>query len=359
MEKQKHNYNKINIFLSIVLILCIVGLILIIYFLSPVSSKGKEVDFIVSKGDSLSDIGKNLEKEGLIKNDKFFMAYVVLKDSKEIYAAKYKLNSNMTLNEIVTCLKKGGINKDEITITFKEGLNMREIAKVISKNTNNSYEDVIKLSNDENYINELSEKYWFITKDIKNKNIYYKLEGYLFPDSYNFSSKNVEVKEIFNKMIDGMDKNLSKYKKDVEKSKYNAHQILTIASVVELEGLDASSRKDISGVFYNRLNNKMSLGSDVTTYYGAKKSMTSDLTQTELNTPNGYNTRAAGMEGKLPVGPICNSSLESIKAAIKPSSHDYLYFVADKNGKVYLTKDYETHNKVILDLKNKGLWFEW
>lgn len=112
-------------------------------------------------------------------------------------------------------------------------------------------------------------------------------------------------------------------------------------------------------MFYNRLNSKMSLGSDVTTYYGAKKDMTSDLTQSELNAINGYNTRADKMEGKLPVGPICNPSLESIKATINPSSHDYLYFVADKNGKVYLTKDYETHNKVILDLKNKGLWYEW
>ena len=65
------------------------------------------------------------------------------------------------------------------------------------------------------------------------------------------------------------------------------------------------------------------------------------------------------MAGKLPIGPICNPSIVSIEAALKPTKHDYLYFVADKNGKVYLTKSYETHNKVIADLKNKGLWFEW
>lgn len=358
MTKPKSKYKTANIFLSAILGLCLLGIILIIYFISPVSTKGKDVEFIVSKGDSLKDIAKNLETKGLIKNDKFFLAYVVIKDSKQIYAAKYRLNSSMTLGEIVTHLKKGGVNKDEITITFKEGLNMRQIAKQIAKKTNNSYEDVINLSNDETYINELIKKYWFITKDIKNKNIYYKLEGYLFPDSYNFSSRNVSVREIFNVMIANMDKELTKYKKDIQKSGYSAHQILTMASLVELE-VKQDSRKDITGLFYNRLKAKMSLGSDPTSYYGAKKEMTGELYQSEYDAANAYNTRNSSLAGKLPVGPICSPSKGAIEAAIKPSKHDYYYFVTDKNGKVYLTKDYETHNKVILDLKNKGLWFEW
>ena len=359
MEKHKTKYKKRNIVLTILLVINIAIICLMIYFFSPVSNSSKDIDFIVSEGESLKEIGSNLEKQGLIKNDKVFLAYVVLKNSKEIYAAKYKLNTNMTLREIVLTLKKGGRNTDEITITFKEGLNIRQIAKVIAKETDNSYEDVLEKASDDNYIDELIKKYWFITKDIKNQGIYYPLEGYLFPDSYNFSSKKVSVEEIFNAMIEHMDKNLTKYKKDIEKSTYSVHQLLTMASIIELEGIDEKSRKDIAGVFYNRLNAKMSLGSDVTTYYGAKKEMTSDLTQSELDAVNGYNTRASGMEGKLPIGPICNSSLSSIIASLTPNKHEYYYFVADKNGKVYLTKDYETHNKLIIDLKDKGLWFEW
>ncbi len=357
-SKHKNKYKKANIFLSIILGICLIGIVLVIYFLSPVSLKGKEVDFIVKEGESLSQIGQNLKKEGLIKNEKVFLAYVVVKDAKQIYAAKYDLNSNMTLGEIVSKLKKGGVNKDEITLTFKEGQNIRQIAKEIAKNTNNSYEDVINLSNDETYINELIKKYWFITKDIKNKNIYYKLEGYLFPDSYNFNSKNVSTKEIFNEMITHMDKKLSKYQKQIEKSGYTTHQILTMASIVELE-VKQDSRKDIAGLFYNRLKAKMNLGSDPTSYYGAKKEMNGELYQSEYDEANPYNTRSTSLAGKLPVGPICNPSLGAIDAAINPSKHEYYYFVTDKNGKVYLTKDYETHNKVILELKNKGLWFEW
>ncbi|MGM9878639.1 MAG: endolytic transglycosylase MltG [Bacilli bacterium] len=359
MEKHKTKYKKRNIFLTVLLVINILVICLFIYFTRPVSSSSENVEFVVSSGESLKEIGSNLKKQGLIRNDKIFLGYVILKNSRKIYSAKYTLNKNMTLGEIVSTLKKGGKNKDEITITFKEGLNIRQIAKVISKETDNSYQDVINLSSDETYINELIKKYWFITNDIKNKQIYYPLEGYLFPDSYNFSSKKVSVEEIFNAMIEHMDKKLSKYQKDIEKSNYSVHQILTMASIIELEGIDEKSRKDIAGVFYNRLNAKMSLGSDVTTYYGAKKEMTSDLTQSELDANNGYNTRASGMEGKLPVGPICNSSLSSITSALNPNEHEYYYFVADKNGEVYLTKDYETHNKLIIDLKDKGLWFEW
>lgn len=358
MEKQKNNYKKKNIFLSIILFFNIVIIITLFYFLSPVNKNNKDIDFIIESGTSLKEIALNLKEEGLIKNDKFFYVYSIFKGKSNIYAAKYVLNDNMTLNEITEVLSKGGTNASEITITFKEGLNLRQIAKVIEKNTNNSYEEVLQFSNNNEYIDELINKYWFITKDIKNEKIYYKLEGYLYPDSYNFNSKDVTVKEIFDKMISNMDKNLEKYKKDFEKSDYTAHELLTLASIIELE-VTEKSRKDIAGLFYNRLDNNMNLGSDPTSYYGAKESMTKELSQAKYDELNDYNTRAIGMEGKLPVGPISNPSINSIESALNPSKHNYFYFVTDKNGKVYLTEDYETHNKIIDKLKTEGLWLEW
>lgn len=348
-----------TIILGIFFALLLVLLFVILYFLSPSSSESKNVSFIVSDGESLNEIASNLKKEGLIKNEKFFLGYLVIKNSRQIYAAKYDLNTNMKLSEIVTELKTGGKNADEITITFKEGLNMRQIAKLIASETDNSYEDVLSVNSDTAYIDEVIKKYPFLTNGIKNKNIYYALEGYLYPDTYNFNSKSVSVKEIFNAMLDNFNNNIKKYEASIKKSGYSVNNIITMASIVELEGIDADSRKDIAGVFYNRLNNGMNLGSDVTSYYGVSKDMTSDITQSELDSINPYNTRISSMAGKLPIGPICNPSLVSIEAALKPTKHDYLYFVADKNGKVYLTKNYETHNKVIADLKNKGLWFEW
>lgn len=350
---------KLNVFLGFVLFCFVLFLITMLYFLSPVSSESKKVSFIVKEGESLEQIANHLKKDGLIKSRKFFLGYVVIKNSREIYAAKYDLDANMRLSEIVSTLKNGGRNADEITLTFKEGLNMRGIAKLISEETDNSYEDVLKLASDTTYLQNVMNKYPFISKEVMNTQIYYPLEGYLFPDTYNFNSKAVGVKEIFDEMLDNFSNNIKKYEDSIKKSGYSTHQIITMASIVELEGIDKDSRKDISGVFYNRLKKGMSLGSDVTSYYGVQKDMTSDIKQSELDSVNGYNTRLATMAGKLPVGPICNPSKESIDAALNPTKHDYLYFVADKNGKVYLTKSYETHNKVVQDLKDKGLWFEW
>ena len=112
----------------------------------------------------------------------------------------------------------------------------------------------------------------------------------------------------------------------------------------------------IAGVFYNRLNKGMNLGSDVTTYYGLQEEMTGDLTPEQFNEENMYNTRASNMVGKLPVGPICNPSREAIEAAINPTQNDYLYFVADKNKNVYYSKTGEEHIKKVKEIKEAGNW---
>ena len=154
-------------------------------------------------------------------------------------------------------------------------------------------------------------------------------------------------------MLDKMDEVLSKLN-----VKNNAHDILTMASIIELEGIDASSRKSIASVFYNRLDSNMSLGSDVTTYYAYNIDMGDrDLTAQELYTYNPYNTRGPKMEGKLPAGPIASPSKSSIEAAANPNNTNYLYFVADKNGKVYFAETISKHEQIIRDLKNKNLWF--
>ena len=110
----------------------------------------------------------------------------------------------------------------------------------------------------------------------------------------------------------------------------------------------------------NRIKNNMALGSDVTTYYASKIELGErDLYMSEINSDNPYNTRSAKNAGKLPVGPICNPSKGAIEAAINYTPNDYLYFVADKNMKVYFTKTDAEHNKKIQELKNQGLWFEY
>ena len=313
----------------------------------------------IEKG-SIDSIAKTLKDNNLIKNVSIFKVYIKLTNKTSLKAGIYELSENMGVEKIVKILEKGTkYNPNEISITFKEGINIRKIATLISENTNNSYDDVIKKASDETFIDTLINKYWFLTEDIKNKNIYYSLEGYLFPDTYRFNNREVTTEEIFTKMLDEMDKKLSKYKDEINKSDLSVHEIITLASIVELEGAKATDRKGVAGVFYNRLASSAypTLGSDATTYYASKiDDWSYSLTYKELNDcKNKYNTRCSSNTG-LPIGPICNPGIESIEATINPDKHEYYYFVADCNGKVYLTKNSTEHNNIINKLKKEDNW---
>ena len=314
---------------------------------------------ITIKEGSIGSIAVTLKEQNLIKNITIFKLYTKLTNKTNLKAGIYELSEDMGVKKIVDVLETGSkINPNEVSITFKEGINIRKIATLIEEKTNNTYEDVLTKLNDQKYINGLIEKYWFLTDNIKSNKIYYPLEGYLYPNTYRFSSKDVSVEEIFEKMLEEMDKKITPYKEEIQKSDLNVHEILTLSSIVELEGAKANDRKKVAGVFYNRINDGWSLGSDVTTYYALKI----DDFKTSLTEDNGlykcdyaYNTRCDKFIG-LPVGPICNPSIESIEASIEPEKHNYYYFVADCNGKVYLSKNSTEHYNIINKLKKENNW---
>lgn len=347
--------------LLILLVLCALG-----YYkvsLEPVDKNSKEeITIEVKKGDTYYSLSDELKANDLIKSELTYKIYLKLNKPTGIKAGTYKLSKSNNVSEIVNILSNEGTytNPDEITIKFLEGKHMRYIAKTIADNTNNKTSDVSKLLKDKDYLNSLINDYWFIDKSILNKDIYYSLEGYLYPNTYNFKNKDVTVKEIFKKMLDEMNKKLTPFKSDLEKSKYSIHEILTLASIVEVEGGSSTDRAGIAGVFLNRLNSKWSLGSDVTTYYAAKVELSErDLYQNEIDSKNAYNTRSDYLAGKLPVGPICNPSIDSIKAVLYPKKSNYYYFVADKNGKTYFTKTYQEHLAKRDELKDAGLWYNY
>ena len=190
---------------------------------------------------------------------------------------------------------------------------------------------------------------------IYNSEIYYPLEGYLFPDTYHFEKSELNIDDIVRKILDNTENKLEPYKDQLQNGNYTVHQILTMASIVELEAVSDEDRAMVAGVLYNRLNDGWSLGCDVTTYYAAKKSMTERLTQSDLTACNGYNTRCTSMIG-LPVGPIDNPSISSIEASWNPKENIYYYFVADTNKKVYFTKNAQEHDRIIAKLKDEGVW---
>lgn len=329
--------------------------------LKPVAKKSSPVEFKVSTGETYLTIAKNLKKQNLIKSELVYKIYVKMHKPTNIKAGTFSLNQNMGVKTLIDALKGESHSSDQVVrITFPEGKNMRQIAKIIADKTNNKEEDLFSLLQNQNYLKELVNKYWFLDDNILNTKLYYSLEGYLFPDTYEFQNTNVTTKEIIETMLDHMGKKLEAYQSDIKSSTYSLHQMITLASIVELEASNSNERAGVAGVFYNRLTSKWPLGSDVTTYYAAKVDLSErDLYQSELNDYNDYNTRSSKMAGKLPIGPICNPGLDSLVAAIEPTTHQYYYFVADKNKKTYFSKTDKEHVKTVENLKKEGLWYEY
>lgn len=357
------NLIKNKILLAIIVVVLIIISSLIWYFvsISHVNKNETEIEITIPLGSGTNKIADILKENKLIKNKMSFKIYVKLNKVSNFQAGTYYLKQSMNVKEITEMLQTGIMHDpNQLSITYIEGKNMRWLANRIEETTNNTQEDVMKTLEDKEYINSLIDKYWFLTNEINQDEIYYPLEGYLFPDTYAIKNKDVTVEEIFEKMLDKMGNVLEQYKDEIEKSKYSIHEILTIASIIETESMSSDGRKDVASVIYNRLNRGMAIQSDVTTYYAVKVDMGErDLYQKELDTYNAYNTRGPNMEGKLPIGPVASVSKSSIEAALEPTSTDYLFFVADKNGKLYFTKTASEHNSIINELKVEGLWFEY
>lgn len=332
----------------------------VVYFFSslkPVDENDKEnIPFEVKTGEATNTIIEHLEKDNLIKSALVLKIYAKMNPGTP-QAGTYVLTKKMDAKEIYEAILNGDVTRDTTWITFVEGKRLTYIADVISKNFDYTSEEVLSKMDDRDFISGLIEKYDCLSNEILDDKIYHPLEGYLFPDTYEFLS-DVTIEEIIESMLSNTESKLSSVESEIANSNLSLHEIMTLSSIVELEGARSDDRAGVSGVFYNRLKSGMTLGSDVTTYYAVGKNFDKDLTWSDLNSCNGYNTRGTCVDG-LPVGPIANFSYDSLKATLEPRSHDYYFFVADKNGKTYFSKTSLEHEQVVQRLKNENLWFEY
>ncbi len=337
-----------------ILIVIIASLIVAAVILSqPVSKHTDVVSFEVNPGDNKITIVNNLKNANIIKSKTLALIYIFFSDNNNLQAGTYLLDRHDSMSEIFKQINAGITKEKPVTVrvTFIEGKRFTEYAKLISDNFAIEYDEIIATVKDQNFLKELINDYWFLDNSILNKDLYYPLEGYLFPDTYEFY-QNVDIKSIIYKMLDQMENKLNGLKDLINDSKYSVHELLTMASIIEKEAINNTDRKQVSQVIYKRLDTKMSLGMDVTTYYGVQKDLKQGLTQKDLDNQNPYNTRNNKLIG-LPVGAICSPSLSSIEASLKPSNTDYLYFVADvTTGKVYFASTYDEFKsfKIMLGL---------
>lgn len=380
--KKKKRQNKVarNIVLTVLLIVLIgvgvTGFVGYNYFssaLKPINANSTEyVTVEIPAGSSSKEIGEILEKNGLIKNAQVFNLYSKIRSYGNYQSGYYNLQKSMDLDSIAKQLQEGGTETPQPPvlgkITIPEGYTLEQIAETVTANaaatskknakTPFSKEDFLNKVQDEDFIAKMLAKYpqLLATLPGKDSGVKYRLEGYLFPATYEYG-KETTVEELIDQMLAAMNTNLSQYYSTIESKNLTVNEVLTLASLVEKEGSTDQDRKDIASVFYNRLNQAMPLQSNIALLYAqgklGKKTTLKEDAEIDTNIDSPYNVYKN--QGLMP-GPVDSPSLSALEATINPSKTDYLYFVANvETGVVYFANTYEEHAKNVEEHVNSKL----
>ncbi|WP_257131568.1 endolytic transglycosylase MltG [Bacillus sp. AFS017336] len=313
------------------------------YMLKPVNASDKQIKLVtIPEGSSVDNIAAIFKKKNLIKNTTIFKLYVKLHNNASLKSGNYHFSENQGISTIVNHLQVGGKYQVAVKdLMIPEGSQLKEIAAIIAKEFKLDEANVFKQLNDKAFIQGLQKKFpQLLTNEIFKKGVRYPLEGYLYPSTYMYGDFTPSLEQIITPMLNETVKILDQYKVEMTNKKLTPHQTLTMASLIEEEATGTTDRKLISSVFYNRLKVNMPLQTDPTVLYALGKHKQRVLYK-DLEVKSPYNTYY--VKG-LPVGPIASAGVDSIVAALEPAKSDYLYFLADKTGKVIFTKSLAEHN---------------
>ncbi len=303
-----------------------------------ISKTNEPVTVHIPENSSKSDIAKILKKEGLIKSRAWFSVYTAMR-KKDVKNTKqvYTLQKNSGFDGICLALKSGGGQSlTEVKVTIPEGSSVDAIMQIIC--------DEHGICSREEFVNTLQNgdfsKYTFTKQLDKTKSERkYRLEGYLYPDTYCFYSSS-SAYAVIDKMLSNFAAKIdSKYLAACKNQGMTLDEAVTLGSLIIREGKYPSDFPKISSVFHNRLKSpafSYRLQSDATTVYALGREMLPE--DKELDSP--YNTYK---NGGLPPSPICSPDLTAISYAIYPDKTSYCYFVTKKDGSVLYARDYQTH----------------
>ncbi|GAB5057457.1 endolytic transglycosylase MltG [Companilactobacillus alimentarius] len=346
-------YWIVGVIAVLAVVVAIIGFNYVNSSLQPYNANSKE-DIVVKIpiGSSSKEIAKALEKDKVIKSATVFNFYIKAQNYNDFQAGYYKFKQSWGVSDVVKQLQKGGSAEPPTTnsgntVLVREGVTIEQIGSAIQSGTKKSLKfkkkDFLKLMKDKSYLKQLQKKYpQLLDSSMAKKNVRYHLEGYLFPATYSVY-KGMTLKELVNQMVDNENEKLQPYYSTIKEKGYTVQQVLTIASLVEREGLDTKNRKKIAGVFYNRLAIDMPLQSDISVMYALNTHKTSlNNKDTSVKSPyNLYKNKGYGP------GPFNTPSIDSIDATLNPSDRDqdYLYFFANlKTGKITYSHTLEEHN---------------
>lgn len=299
---------------------------------------------IVSISGGYKETFEDLENKGIIANANFTYYYVrFIKKDFNLIAGNFEIPPYLKLDGVLDYLSNpNNLLKDETTlITFIEGDWAKHIARKISDNTNIDYQELIDYWNDKEVYEKYRSNYPFLSNEPIVRNTKILLEGYLFPDTYEFY-KNTTKQEVTEKILDRTLEVYNHNLDDIKNSGMSFHDILTLASIVQYESGYQEDMNTIAGVFFNRLERGIKLESSVTRCYVIGQEREDDWRKCEYDLD--YNDPYDTYQNQgLPPGPILNPGEAAILAVLKPEKTDFLFFVGDLDSKTYFAKTLQEH----------------
>ena len=318
-----------------------------------------EADIVIDGSMNVDDIADALHENGIIEMPWLFKTYINMtgKD-KGFLDGEYTVNSTMSYSNIITLLKTVRQYTNTVTIMIPEGYNAMQIGELLEENL------VCRAEDFEKYYRSKLEKYDFEEQITVSEDRFYALEGYLFPDTYEFyviddlpEKPNMDTSQYAKQAAEKM---YSNFESKITNSMYarakelgmTFDQVITLASIIQKEGTNEENMANISSVFHNRLENMYEyphLQSDTTDHY-IEDVIRTNIPSSSLalyeNVINAYDTYTC--EG-LPAGPICSPGMEAINAALYPAETDYYYFLSSSDGIFYYASTIEKHEQNIVD----------
>lgn len=354
-SKQKNSRFNGSIFGGIILT-CIILTVSVVLSLTAISvateyygigKSENDVIFKIPEGADNDKIADLLYENGIIKNKTLFKLALKIEKPQTIFPGDITLKPSMGYAAVIEELATMRERMETVTITFTEGMNLLDVANLLEKN---------KVCKADDFLFEFNKDQGFdFEKDLGvSKDAFYKMEGYFFPETYNFyvndTAYNV-TKLVRTQFQSTMNADLMR---QVKESKFSLNQIITLASIVQMEAGSEAEMPKVASVFVNRMNDQTTypnLQSDTTTKYidNVIKKKAIDQSSVDFYTSvyDTYTCRG------LPASPICNPGLAAIKAVLNPAKTDYYYFCNNlTTGETFFARTLEEHNA---NLKKAGL----
>ena len=318
-----------------------------------------EYDITITDDMNVDSIAQELADNGIIEMPWLFKAYINISEKQDGFLnGEYTVKTNMSYDIIINTLKTVKKYTETVYVMIPEGSTAQEIGQILEENF------VCRAEDFERYYKTKQDAYTFEEGITDDTNRFYALEGYLFPDTYEFYviddlKKNPDfdtsqwAKVAADKMYDNFDAKITKQMQyRMQELGITLDQTIILASLIQWEGTNEENMAMISSVFHNRLNNRGTfpqLQSDTTYTYIDEcilPTVPDDAGDLFDDMILAYDTYQC--EG-LPIGAICSPGLDAINAALYPEDTDYFYFLASKDGTFYYAQTNEEHEQNIID----------